>query len=155
MSIANTYMYMYISFFKFPGNPGGSWTEDEISITRNRIIEMLRPEPEIVKINFDDWVDDFHMKRVTENTFIRLGFHDCLRYEDGSGGCDGCLSWQGMGWRTPCPGRFMNDDNEDNMENENDEKTNFCPEVPVQEKTDNNGTILHFFLDFPFPAKKF
>ena len=86
---------------------------------------MIRPEPEIVKINFDDWNDDFHMKRVTENTFIRLGFHDCLRYEDGSGGCDGCLSWQGMGWRTPCPGRFMND-NEENMENVNDEKTSFA-----------------------------
>ena len=115
---------------------------------------MLRPEPEIVKINFDDWVDDFHMKRVTENTFIRLGFHDCLRYEDGSGGCDGCLSWQGMGWRTPCPGRFINV-NEEKIENENDEKTSFCPEVPVQEKTDNNGTILNYLKKKLFSPKYF
>ena len=28
---------------------------------------------------------------------VRLAFHDCLKYEDGTGGCDGCLGWQGMG----------------------------------------------------------
>ena len=29
---------------------------------------------------------------------IQLAFHDCLRYEDGTGGCDGCLNWSGMGY---------------------------------------------------------
>ena len=28
---------------------------------------------------------------------LRLAFHDCVKYEDGSGGCDGCLNWSGMG----------------------------------------------------------
>ena len=28
---------------------------------------------------------------------VRLAFHDCLKYDDGTGGCDGCLGWQGMG----------------------------------------------------------
>ena len=32
---------------------------------------------------------------------IQLAFHDCLRYEDGSGGCDGCLNWAGMGYSSP------------------------------------------------------
>ena len=32
-------------------------------------------------------------------TFLRLGFHDCLRYTDGTGGCDGCLEWKGVGVR--------------------------------------------------------
>jgi len=27
---------------------------------------------------------------------LRLAFHDCVRYQDGSGGCDGCLGWHGM-----------------------------------------------------------
>ena len=36
---------------------------------------------------------------ITENTIIRLAFHDCLRYSDGTGGCDGCLNWDGMGFR--------------------------------------------------------
>lgn len=30
---------------------------------------------------------------------LRLGFHDCLKYSDGSGGCDGCLNWEGVGFR--------------------------------------------------------
>jgi hypothetical protein len=30
---------------------------------------------------------------------LRLGFHDCFRYADGSGGCDGCLNWDGVGHR--------------------------------------------------------
>jgi len=23
---------------------------------------------------------------------VRLGFHDCVKYKDGTGGCDGCLN---------------------------------------------------------------
>ena len=30
---------------------------------------------------------------------LRLGFHDCLKYKDGTGGCDGCLNWEGVGHR--------------------------------------------------------
>ena len=25
---------------------------------------------------------------------IRLAFHDCMPYEDGTGGCDGCLNFE-------------------------------------------------------------
>lgn len=32
---------------------------------------------------------------------LRLGFHDCLKYKDGTGGCDGCLEWKGVGVRIP------------------------------------------------------
>ena len=32
----------------------------------------------------------------TENKVLRLVFHDCIPYEDGTGGCDGCLNWKGM-----------------------------------------------------------
>jgi len=30
---------------------------------------------------------------------LRLGFHGCLLYADGSGGCDGCIDWEGIGFR--------------------------------------------------------
>jgi hypothetical protein len=30
---------------------------------------------------------------------LRLGFHDCLKYTDGTGGCDGCLEYNGVGHR--------------------------------------------------------
>ena len=32
---------------------------------------------------------------------LRLAFHDCIKYTDGSGGCDGCLNWEGMAVRFP------------------------------------------------------
>ena len=28
-----------------------------------------------------------------------FSFHDCIRYSDGEGGCDGCLNWHGVGHR--------------------------------------------------------
>ena len=31
--------------------------------------------------------------------FCSSSFHDCIRYADGSGGCDGCLNWSGVGHR--------------------------------------------------------
>lgn len=37
----------------------------------------------------------------TPSRLIQLAFHDCLRYEDDSGGCDGCLNWSGMGYVSP------------------------------------------------------
>ena len=52
-------------------------------------------------------------------TFLRLGFHDCLRYTDGTGGCDGCLNWAGMGFRR------------------NDKKDSFSDPDVLQ--SDNNG----------------
>lgn len=32
---------------------------------------------------------------------LRLGFQDCMKYKDGTGGCDGCLEWKGVGLRIP------------------------------------------------------
>ena len=33
----------------------------------------------------------------TAPKLLRLAFHDCIRYRDGTGGCDGCLNWKGVG----------------------------------------------------------
>ena len=35
----------------------------------------------------------------TAPKYLRLGFHDCVKYKDGTGGCDGCLNWHNMGVR--------------------------------------------------------
>ena len=60
-----------------PGNPGAAWTEEEILITKAKL---------------------FHMYSHYDNApkALRLGFHDCIKYADGTGGCDGCLNWKGM-----------------------------------------------------------
>ena len=42
---------------------------------------------------------------------LRLSFHDCVRYTDGSGGCDGCLNWKGVGtYFEDKPGEQLYDD---------------------------------------------
>ena len=43
----------------------------------------------------------------TENAIMRLVFHDCVRYTDGTGGCDGCLNWGGVGDPHPNPNDVM------------------------------------------------
>ena len=37
-----------------PGNPGAPWTPEEVIVTRQRILEMLRPELDTQKINFGE-----------------------------------------------------------------------------------------------------
>jgi len=47
------------------------------------------------KIDMGIWTL-FDKRTTDENKLIRLAFHDCIPYEDGTGGCDGCLNWEGM-----------------------------------------------------------
>jgi len=30
---------------------------------------------------------------------VQLGFHDCMKYKNGKGGCDGCINWHGVGFK--------------------------------------------------------
>jgi len=43
----------------------------------------------------------------TAPNMVRLGFHDCMKYEDGTGGCDGCLNWEAMSFRASLDARKM------------------------------------------------
>ena len=61
-----------------PGEAGGEWTEEEIRVTRLRILEMLDKEK-----------GKGTQQPSSEVTMLRLAFHDCLTYTDGTGGCDG------------------------------------------------------------------
>ena len=63
-----------------PGNPGAPWTLDEMLIMKAKFFTMFG-----------------RMNNAPKH--LRLGFHDCIKYADGSGGCGGCLNWEGMGWR--------------------------------------------------------
>merc|ERR1719318_949927 len=60
-----------------PGNPGAAWTQDEILITKTKFFHWFSQTNSAAK-------------------HLRLGFHDCIKYADGTGGCDGCLNWKGM-----------------------------------------------------------
>ena len=87
------------------GTPGGQWTKEEIDTTRSRIVQMINPVWQVKnEIGTADtafgWFND-GSGDVTENVLLRLAFHDCIPYEDGSGGCDGCLNFKNM--ETPSP----------------------------------------------------
>lgn len=86
--------------------PGAAWTDEEMMIVRakltrvfsvdegtNRIVKELYPGG----IPFPKW--QAWRDGVTASKVLRLGFHDCMKYTDGSGGCDGCINWSGMGLR--------------------------------------------------------
>jgi len=60
-----------------PGNPGASWTQDQILIMKAKFLHYFTTRDNAPK-------------------HLRLGFHDCIKYADGTGGCDGCLNWKGM-----------------------------------------------------------
>ena len=84
-----------------PGSPGSAWTGAEIESTRARILQAMDPDWEIQYNMYGRGNWGVHGKQVTENKMLRLAFHDCVRYTDGTGGCDGCLNWRGVGAETP------------------------------------------------------
>ena len=86
-----------------PGSPGASWTEEEVSSTRDRIKQMIDPSHKFKQKAFGATKNgkpdgNFITGEITEDKIVRLIFHDCIPYFDGSGGCDGCLNWNSM-WK--------------------------------------------------------
>ena len=59
-----------------PGTPGGPWTKQELLHVKSKLYGI------------------FKWGRAPQA--LRLSFHDCVKYQDGTGGCDGCLNWEGV-----------------------------------------------------------
>ena len=59
-----------------PGTPGGPWTQQELLAVKSKLFSLFR--------------------RALAPQVLRLSFHDCVKYKDGTGGCDGCLNWEGV-----------------------------------------------------------
>ena len=65
---------------------------------------LLSREPEDIEAMFGCCEAGQNGKRpVSEMALFQLAFHDCLTYTDGTGGCDGCLNFRGMGTDPPSP----------------------------------------------------
>ena len=64
-----------------PGTPGAPWTVEEQMAVRGKLY--------------------FFFRRRQAPEVLRLAFHDCLKYTDGTGGCDGCINWAGVGHAFP------------------------------------------------------
>ena len=82
-----------------PGKPGGEWTPDEVRIVRQKILMSIMDPTvklgtklaEAGKCYGRSFVDPEPAGQfpLTEMKLIRLAFHDCMKYKDGTGGCDG------------------------------------------------------------------
>lgn len=70
----------------YDGDGGQPWSKFEMKIVR----DLIQFEMRQASAGRDE---------TSTAKFIRLPFHDCLHYTDGSGGCDGCLNWEDVGFR--------------------------------------------------------
>ena len=130
-----------------PGTTGGDWNEEEIESTRRRIMKIMTPiweeKNELGTATTKSGRNE-ETGQVTENRILRLVFHDCIPYKDGTGGCDGCLNWAHMYSETPNP-------------NDKDHRYKFSP----PNATDNKGLAgaafylekIYTTLDWPFQEK--
>ena len=88
-----------------PGTPGAAWSKQEVLTVKSKLYsvfanggwEALNQLYE-GKPHNATWMDVPTVGKV-----LRLGFHDCIKYQDGTGGCDGCLNWEGVGFRYDNP----------------------------------------------------
>jgi len=94
-----------------PGTPGAPWSQQEIldvkakmrMIFKNpwgpmqKALEILGYPPETYNTDRNSGGIYGSYRIPTAPKFLRLSFHDCVKYEDGTGGCDGCLDWEGVG----------------------------------------------------------
>merc|ERR1711892_1541771 len=127
-----------------PGTPGSQWTNKEVLSTRLRVLQMIHPSWTIRKHQgtWNGVGGQTSMGQVTENTLMRLAFHDCVLNVDGTGGCDGCMDWKNMNKIGPSA---------------NGPKEEQYTYEPVTE-TDNNGMdqitakleLIYSTIDWPF-----
>jgi len=86
-----------------PGTPGADWTQEEVDITKERLLEawlrVADSHTESANYMYDPYslVESSFKFYPTPAKALRLTFHDCLKYSDGTGGCDGCLNLDEMG----------------------------------------------------------
>ena len=84
-----------------PGTPGAPWTIEEALVVKAKLWSIFHTwggSKALSQIHGDDHGANWQTVP-DERKMLRLGFHDCLKYDDGTGGCDGCLNWEGVGKR--------------------------------------------------------
>eukprot|EP00756_Hemistasia_phaeocysticola_P021494 Hpha_TRINITY_DN15778_c1_g7::TRINITY_DN15778_c1_g7_i2::g.40662::m.40662 len=95
-----------------PGTPGAAWSEEEM-LTMKAKLWRLFDTKQASKIAFE-WKYTWHSSDPDPKPTIaarpvgvtlRLAFHDCLKYTDNTGGCDGCLNFH-RGFVGDLPGPF-------------------------------------------------
>merc|ERR1719348_529677 len=90
-----------------PGTPGADWSLEEVLLVKAKLWRMFSSDQavEIVKegtpASPGPDIGEYEGARGVFGSIapkaLRQGFHDCLKYEDGTGGCDGCLGRRDVG----------------------------------------------------------
>ena len=88
-------------------SPGASWSEEESLIVKAKLYAILGDNEggsSVVNKQYLPLYPELGYKKWPEvksypsaGKFLRLGFHQCLKYSDGSGGCNGCLNNHNLG----------------------------------------------------------
>merc|ERR1711971_234588 len=84
-------------------SPGAQWTEEEALIVKSKLYSLfwnpswaanwyLERHPEL---GMTEWPEKKSFPHAPK--MLRLGFHQCFKWSDGTGGCNGCLNKHGMG----------------------------------------------------------
>jgi len=132
-----------------PGTPGAPWSAQEVLTVKAKLWRMFSTNeakkmvyegtPASPGHDSDIYNHVVGMFVTTAPKTLRQAFHDCLKYPDGSGGCDGCLSSKNM-WHQWKPNLHEGEFNR-----------------PDQLETDNNGMqavsdlleAIYMWPDFP------
>ena len=83
-------------------SPGLPWTTEETLIVKAKLTEVLDRRSSVVKeylklhpeLGLSTWPETKSLPNAAK--MLRLGFHGCLKFSDGTGGCNGCLNPTGM-----------------------------------------------------------
>ena len=97
------FLLFFVSCFAekyVPGTPGASWSLEETLIVKAKLYSIFSKNGgyKALRTIYGERVGNW-VSVPTEPKYLRLAFHDCLKYEDGTGGCDGCINWDGMDFR--------------------------------------------------------
>ena len=84
-----------------PGTPGAAWSKLEVLTVKSKLYSVFAN-------GGADALSQLYGQPLNGlwsplPKVLRLGFHDCIKYQDGTGGCDGCLNWEGVGFRYDNP----------------------------------------------------
>merc|ERR1719450_1113186 len=105
-----------------PGTPGGDWSTEELLAVKAKLRltygfynKKLLSSLALTSLGLPDESDNqtlyYWGSFYSASKVLRLSFHDCLKYSDGSGGCDGCLNWKGVGmYYQDSPGEQLYED---------------------------------------------
>ena len=81
------------------GQPGAAWSSEVQHAVRAKLHQTFAESSSVtseanVTVPGERWSG-----LLTPAKLVRLAFHDCMPYADGTGGCDGCLMWTSVGSR--------------------------------------------------------